>query len=327
MKRRSLIQAAIGLGGMGLSHARQQDSLLWRERTLTGLGTTMAIRVGHADAALAEQALDAARDTIRHVEDHMSLYRSDSAICQLNRTGRLHHPHPDLARILRLAQTVAARSYGAFDVTVQPLWTAFQTASSQGRLPTADAVRRARSLVDWRQLEVSDESITLRRQGMGITLNGIAQGFAADLVVARLQALGIRHALIDTGEWAALGTPEPHRDWTLGVADPRDARAVLARVAMDGRCMATSADNQCSFSPDFQHHHIFDPATGYSPSGLSCVAVLAPSCALADALTKVMFVAGFQHALQLAKAWNVDVLVVDKKGMWQASAGVRMLPA
>ena len=162
---------------------------------------------------------------------------------------------------------------------------------------------------------------------MGITLNGIAQGFAADLVVARLQALGIRHALIDTGEWAALGTPEPHRDWKLGVADPRDARAVLARVAMDGRCMATSADNQCSFSPDFQHHHIFDPATGYSPSGLSCVAVLAPSCALADALTKVMFVAGFQHALQLAKAWNVDVLVVDKKGMWQASAGVRMLPA
>lgn len=327
MKRRSLIQAAIGLGGMGLSHARQQGSLLWRERTLTGLGTTMVIRVGHADAAQAEQALDAARDTIRHVEDQMSLYRSDSAICQLNRTGHLRNPHPDLVAILQTAQTVSARSHGAFDVTVQPLWTVFQTASSQGQLPAPDAVRQARGLVNWKLLDVAGDAITLGRQGMGITLNGIAQGFAADLVVARLQALGIRHALIDTGEWAALGTPESHRDWTLGVANPRDTRAVLARVAMDGRCVATSADNQCSFSPDFRHHHIFDPATGYSPSGLSCVAVLAPSCALADALTKVMFVAGFQQSLQLAKAWNVDVLVVDKKGVWQATAGVRLLPA
>ncbi|BDT66302.1 FAD:protein FMN transferase [Comamonadaceae bacterium OS-1] len=327
MKRRSFIQTAIGLGGMGLSHARQQDGLQWRERTLTGLGTTMAIRVGHADAALAEHALDAARDTIRHVEDQMSLYRPDSAICQLNREGYLRHPHPDLVAILQVAQAVSARSHGAFDVTVQPLWTAFQTASNQGRLPTTDEVRHAQNLANWKLLDVSQDAVTLGRKGMGITLNGIAQGFAADLVTARLQALGIQHALVDTGEWAALGTPEPRRDWTLGVAAPRDAGSVLARIAMDGRCVATSADSQCSFSPDFQHHHIFDPSTGYSPSGLSCVVVAAPSCVLADALTKVMFVAGFKQSLQLARVWNVDVLVVDKKGAWQATPGITLLPA
>jgi FAD:protein FMN transferase len=327
MKRRSFLQTVIGLGGMGLSHAQQPVNLQWRERTLTGLGTAMAIRVGHADAALAERALDAVRDTIWHVEDQMSLYRPDSAICQLNRTGCLRNPHSDLVRILQIAKMVSARSQGAFDVTVQPLWTAFQTAGSEGRLPTSDDVRHAQNLANWRLLDVTDGAITLGRKGMGITLNGIAQGFAADLVAERLQALGIRHALIDAGEWAALGAPEPHRDWTLGVADPRNARALLARIAMDGRCVATSADNQCSFSPDFQHHHIFDPSTGYSPSGLSCVSVLAPSCVLADALTKVMFVAGFKQSLQLAKVWGVDVLVVDKKGTWQTTPGVRLLPA
>jgi thiamine biosynthesis lipoprotein len=57
------------------------------------------------------------------------------------------------------------------------------------------------------------------------------------------------------------------------------------------------------------------------------VSVVAPSCVLADALTKVMFVAGFKRALQLAKVWNVDVLVVDKKGVWQATAGITLLPA
>jgi thiamine biosynthesis lipoprotein len=261
------------------------------------------------------------------VEDQMSLFRPDSAICQFNRTGRLRHPHPDLVRILQIAQAVSARSQGAFDVTVQPLWTVFQTAHSQGRLPTADDVRHAQNLINWKQLNVTEDAITLGRNGMGITLNGIAQGYAADLVAKRLRALGIRHALIDTGEWVAVGAPAPDRPWTLGVADPRDAQAVLARIAMDGRCVATSADNQCSFSADFQHHHIFDPATGYSPSGLSCVSVVAPSCVLADALTKVMFVAGFKQSLQLAKAWNVDVLVVDKKGVWQATPGITLLPA
>lgn len=326
MKRRSFLQTALGLCGVGLSQAHQPDPLQWHVRTLIGLGTTMTVRVGHADAALAEHALDAVRDTIRQVEDQMSLYRPDSAICELNRNGQLKDPHPDLVEILRTAQSVSTRSRGAFDVTVQPLWAVFESASQQGRLPAPDAVRGARKLVDWRRVHVAADAITLEQQGMGITLNGIAQGFAADRVRARLQALGIQHALINTGEWAGLGAPGPGRPWTLGVADPRDAGAVLARIAMDGRCVATSADNQCSFSADFRHHHIFDPATGYSPSGLSSVSVLAPTCVQADALTKVMFVAGFRHALQLANVWNVDVLVVDKRGIWQATPGVTLLP-
>ena len=327
MKRRTFLQTSIGLCGAGLSQARQPDGLQWHARTLTGLGTAMTVRVGHADAALAEHALDTVRDAIRQIEDQMSLFRPNSAICELNRSGSLQNPHPDLVEILRIAQSVSARSHGTFDVTVQPLWTVFEAAQSQGRLPTPGAVRSARKRVDWRQLQIADDGIALQQQGMGITLNGIAQGYAADRVRARLQALGIQHALIDTGEWAALGAPAPDRPWTLGLADPRDAQAVLARIALDGRCVATSADNQCSFSADFQHHHIFDPATGYSPSGLSCVSVLAPSCVLADALTKVMFVAGFKQSLQLAKVWNVDVLVVDKKGVWQATPGVTLLPA
>jgi thiamine biosynthesis lipoprotein len=48
---------------------------------------------------------------------------------------------------------------------------------------------------------------------------------------------------------------------------------------------------------------------------------------VADALTKVMFVAGGQHALQLARQWQADVLVVDKTGRWQATEGLQLLAA
>ena len=47
----------------------------------------------------------------------------------------------------------------------------------------------------------------------------------------------------------------------------------------------------------------------------------APSTALADALTKVMFMGTAAQALQQAKVWSVDVVVVDKAGRLQASRG------
>jgi FAD:protein FMN transferase len=166
--------------------------------------------------------------------------------------------------------------------------------------------------------------VRLRRPGMAVTLNGIAQGYAADQVRSVLQAHGIRHALVDAGEFAPLGQNAAARPWSLGIANPRDENALLSRLVSDGRCIATSADDATSFSADHRHHHIFDPRTGYSPTALAAVTVAADSGAIADALTKVLFVAGPGHAFELARAWNVDALWVDKAGGWRATPGLRV---
>jgi thiamine biosynthesis lipoprotein len=348
MKRRNFMQVGLGLGGVlvvGAGRAKTTKTmkttvpahetataspsaeLVWVSRALNAMGTSMRVQLAHADADRAETALQAAIADIRSVEDQMSLFRPDSAVCQLNRIGAISVAPPDLLNILHTAQQVSARSQGAFDVTVQPLWLAFEAARQHGRLPTTAEVAVARELVGWRGVHLSERGVRLERAGMGITLNGIAQGYAADKVRARLQSLGIQHALIDAGEYAALGQPAHCGDWTLGVASPRGGHPLLAGIALQGRCMATSADDQCTFSPDFAHHHIFDPHTGYSPGGLSCVSVLADTAVQADALTKVIFMAGYERALPLARAWGVEVLVVDKQGRWQASAGLAVRAA
>jgi len=336
MKRRTFLQSSLGLGaalplGAALAGmaglAGDAAALQWRERALLGFGTTLSLRVAHTDAAQADAALDASVATIRHIEDQMSLFNPASALVRLNRDGVLRQPHPDLVAVLELAQSVSGRSQGAFDATVQPLWAVFEAAARAEALPSPADVAKARAAVGWQHLAVSSGEIRLRQRGMGVTLNGIAQGFAADRVRAGLQARGIRHALINTGEWTALGHPDAARPWLLGLADPRHEDALLARLALDGRSVATSADNECSFSADRRHHHIFDPHTGYSPAELASVTVAAPSCALADALTKVMFVAGFDGALRLARQWQVDVLVVDKRGRWRGTEGLRLQAA
>ncbi|MEJ8853314.1 FAD:protein FMN transferase [Variovorax robiniae] len=323
MKRRQWLRATLGLGALaglsGLSPAVK--SLQWERRSMLGFGTTLSLHAAHEDAGVLDRALDAGVQALRRIESQMSLFQPDSALCRLNRDGVLESPPDELVDILDIAHAVSRDSDGAFDVTVQPLWLAFEQARKAGRLPTTREVNAARAKVDWRGLDATPRRIRFDTPGMAATLNGIAQGYAADHVRAVLASRGIRHALVDAGEFAPLGRNSDALPWTLGIADPREESALLTRLHADGRCVATSADNLTSFSDDHRHHHIFDPHTGYSPPTLSSVTVVAESGAIADALTKVFFVAGPSQARVLAHRWKVDALWVDKAGRWEATAG------
>jgi FAD:protein FMN transferase len=325
--RRQWLQLSMGAGAACLAGSvAAAPGLVWRERRLQGLGTDLALRAGHAQGAQTEAGLDAAVAAIRHVEQQFSLFDPHSSLSRLNREGVLHQPHPDFVHLLKLAKQLSARSQGSFDITVQALWQAWQHAKQSGRLPTAVELAAARAHVGSQWLEVSTDKVRFLKPGMAATLNGIAQGFAGDLASAALRAHGIQHALLNTGEWNALGHSPEDTAWRLGVADPRDEARLLATLSLASlegtRAVATSSDTQYRFGADDRHHHIFNPKTGYSPRGLASVTVVAGNCTLADALTKVMFMADLKGALRLAATWKVDVLAVDKAGRFAASPGL-----
>lgn len=327
VSRRQWLRWTLGAAASAACHAAAGQAaagLAWRERTLLGFGTTLWLRAAHADAGHVDHALDEAVALLRHLERQMSLFDPASALCRLNRDGVLAHPDPALVAVLQLARRVSAHSQGAFDVSVQPLWAAWQRAHARGRKPTAAELAGARALVDWRAVAVSPQALRLGRAGMALTLNGIAQGYAAERARALLHRHGISAALLDTGEWAPLGQAPDGRPWQLGLASPRDSARVLTTLQADGRGLAVSSDAQLRFGADpgdDRDHHIIDPRSGRSPPHLSAVVVAARSTALADALTKVMFMGTAAQALAQARRWGVDVIVVDKAGQLQASGG------
>jgi thiamine biosynthesis lipoprotein len=324
MRRRTWMQAGLGWGVAGCFSALAGTRLQWKTITFNGFGTTLSIRAAHATGDQLHAALQEARRVVEEVEAQMSLFRPDSAIHTLNREGVLLHPSRKLLGVLQISQHMARHSQGAFDVTVQPLWSLYAAAQKEKRLPTEQEVFAARQKVGWENLHVSAQKVMFARPGMGITLNGIAQGFACDLVREELRQRGVMHALINTGEWSSLGRAEAQRDWSLGIADPHQSDRLIAQLQMKGLCVATSADDQCTFSSDHKHHHILDPHTGYSPPDIASVTVAAHSCARADALTKVLFVAGYERALQLATAWKVQAFVVHKDGRSQATPAMQV---
>lgn len=329
---------AAGFAPAGPSKARRYPADAdWRERTMQGLGTTLWLRAAASSVARTQRGLDEAVAAIRCVERTMSLFDARSQLCQLNRDGQLTAPDPWLVQVLELARFVAAASDGAFDPTVQPLWLCWDEARRAGRRPEEAQIARARSLVDWRAVSISPARIRYQRAGMAMTLNGIAQGFAADVARDALLAAGVTDALIDAGEWAPIGRAPGGRPWTLSLADPQrpdGGGEPLALVQPDHeRAIATSTGVAYPFAGDGSEHHILDPHTGHSPQGLRLVSVLAGRCALADALTKVFYMAKVAQHAALATAWSmrkvpgvgvsrIDVVSVDAAGVVRRTPGV-----
>ena len=314
MKRRQILQLGMGLG-LG-SSVMARESLVWQERSLLGFGTTLWIKAAHTDAGRLQQALNESVKAIRSVEKQMSLFDPDSAVNRLNRLGELRRPDPELLSVLTLAQHVSQRSAGAFDVTMQPLWNLWSLHSQSQTLPSSNALSQTRSLVNWQALTVSPDVVRLTVKGMGVSLNGIAQGYAADKVRSVLQAHGVQHALIDTGETTLLGQSPKGDAWRFAVQPSVASPLTPPVIHSNGWALATSSDAHTVFSADHVHHHILNPHTGDSPTYWSSVSVIAPSCALADALTKVFFICPTERVGRLAKAWGVGVVLQDKRGEW-----------
>ena len=320
------------------------EKLIWRERAMVGFGTTLWLKAAHENADQLEAGLNAAVQAIRRVEHQMSLFDPDSALSRLNARGHLQKPDAELLAVLRLSQHVSAKSAGAFDMSMQPLWTVWSESAESGRLPLRSDVQRAQQLVNWRAVEISGAAVRLNQSGMRLSLNGIAQGYASDLARAALQAHGIQHALIDAGETTLLGHAAGDKQWALAIESAAgeksthnfadklaDKSAVksgsgkghnpMPVLICDGRAIATSSDAHTVFSADHKHHHILNPQSGYSPAHWSSVTVIAPSCVLADALTKVFFMLPPSQVLSAAHRWGVDVVLQDKAGKWVASDG------
>ncbi len=319
MQRRTLLSATLGLGAWASLPNLAGDVTLAELPMYSGsdlaFGTTVTINVLHADQSTALAAIQEALHQVKQVDALMSVYQAHSQVFQLNLHGVLASPDPHLLRVLTFAQQLSVMTAGAFDMTVQPLWQTFTQARAKNLLPGPDEIAAAKALVNWRRVELGPQQVRFQTTGMALTLNGVAQGYAVDLALQVLTSRGITRALLDTGEFGAIGSKTHSQPWVLGIGDPRQRDAVLAKLTMDGRKVATSGDYETFFSPDFVHHHIFDPTTGDSPTELASVTVVAPTGILADGLSTAFMVMGVDKALALTAKWHdVDTLLILKNG-------------
>lgn len=251
------------------------------------LGAKAAINLRHADRAVAMRAIGICVAEIDRLENEFSLFRPDSALSRLNREGRLECPSLDMRRLLMQAQHYGALSGGAFDVTVQPLWQLyarhFSRTSDATSAPPRREIDRERARVDFRLLDIAAAGIAFAREGMAVTLNGIAQGYITDSLVAILRNEGFEQALVDAGELRALSGST----WSIALDHPTQAPAA---ITLQDCAVATSSGDRARFTFDGEFHHIVDPRSARCPDVRRGVSVIAASASAADALSTALCV-------------------------------------
>ncbi len=274
--------ACLPLAGAAASRGRG-GTLRWRGTALGAQAEMRFAGIGRREAADAAARVE---NEVARLERIFSLWRGDSELSRLNAAGRLAAPSQDLRLVLHAAQALGAASDGAFDVTVQPLWRLYAEAAGAGRTPTPEEIASALALVDHRQLVVGTDAVVLRRPGMAVTLNGIAQGHITDRVAGLLRRRGFRHVLVQLGETYALGAPPGREGWTVGLPDPAGGES--GRLLLADRAVATSAGAALAFPGLDGLNHLLDPRSGGSPQRVRQVTVEAPRALDADGLSTAL---------------------------------------
>ena len=320
--RRNLLQLALSGSGLGFAASAAAISRAQPPHRRAGVAfdTSVALTVAGLDEREAEDALDAGFAEIRRLERIASLTKPGSDICRLNASGRLANPDQAMLDMLDVADQVHRATDGAFDITVQPLWILYDSYAKRGAWPTEAQSAEARALIGQGRVAVAPNEIAFQRAGMGMTLNSLTHGYAADRVARVLIERGVKQAFVDTGEMETLGQGADGGAWRAGIQHPRNRDGLLGSLPFNG-CMATAGDYQYYWSEDYARNHILDPRNGHSPASFASVSVIAPTAVLADALSTAVCVVGRERAEALLRRFDAHAYGVGKDGAIWATPG------
>lgn len=289
-RRRLLLMAAVlPLAAWRIQQGAVAAPLRWQGMAL-GAPASLILHHG-GDTAGAQAALAATLAELSRLEAMFSLFRADSVLSRLNRAGRIDHAPPEFTTLLRTALDMAALSNGVFDPSIQPLWTLYFehfVVAANTQPPAADKVALARALVDWRSVHLAGSAVALTRAGMGLSLNGVAQGFITDRCSEVLRAHGFSHMLVDMGEPRALAAKPDGSAWQIGLADPREPSSVRHTLSVLDQAVATSGGYGTRLDAAGRYTHLIDPRTGRTAPAFESVTVVAPSATQADALSTAL---------------------------------------
>jgi thiamine biosynthesis lipoprotein len=231
------------------------------------MATYFEITVADHEKDYASKAAVAAWGEVDRLESELSRYIESSDISRANRlacndTILIGH---DALECLKLAAAVAGATAGAFDV-------AYGSVRSPGK--TAE---RPPFTID-----PASHSLTSRAKHLRLDLGAIGKGYALDCMASVLSDWGITSASLNSGGSTvlALAPPSGEKGWPAALGEGESHRILpLAHAALSGSGTAVKGA------------HLIDPRTATAAKRSQRAWALAPTAAIADALSTAFFVA------------------------------------
>lgn len=321
---------ALGAGLLASIRAAERlpgPQLVRRARYL--MGTMFEISAWGRDREATLRAIDGAFSAIREADEILSSYRPESALNRLNAAppNEAVPTVPTLFETLEASLEYSRLSGGAFDVTVAPLIEVWRRAAETGRLPSEQALGRARTLVGADKIELGPGN-QVRRAAAGVRINfgAIGKGWALDRAADVLREHGVSNALIDAGESTlyGLGDDGEQKGWLIVVRDPRGGGRSDIEFRLHDAAVSTSASYERFFEIQGRRYsHIIDPRSGLPVEGMLSATVTAPTATEADALSTAVYVLGPEPGANLLDRLGRQGWIVDGDGHTHTLPGGR----
>jgi thiamine biosynthesis lipoprotein len=294
------------------------------EETREKMGTYVNIVV-YAGTDNAREIIDEGFDEIDRQSKISSNYDPESSVSELNQEGFIIDAPAELIEIVRLSIEYNKISSGAFDISVDPvlkLW-------SEGLWQESDEVQQqkideALKLVDSTMISLDGQNIKLEKDGMSVTLGGVAKGYIVDKILGSLKTAGVKNALVNAGgDIATLGAKPDGSKWIVSLENPDDPDEKIATFGVKGEAVTTSGNYYRYFDPEGESHHIIDPRTGYSANECISVTIITENATIADILSTSVFVLGPEDGMMLVEELNdVEALIIDSRRNITMSSGI-----
>jgi thiamine biosynthesis lipoprotein len=154
-----------------------------------------------------------------------------------------------------------------------------------------------------------DQTIRFRDPDVRIDLGGIAKGFAVDCALEALRGFNIAGGMVNAGGDLAAFGPDPH---IVHIRHPRDPRRLICAVEVTDEALASTARRFDLFqSAETAGSAVIDPLTGKPTELIDGATVRASSCIVADALTKIVMIAGTE-ATEVLEHYDASALLVSR---------------
>ncbi|MBI4764710.1 MAG: FAD:protein FMN transferase [Deltaproteobacteria bacterium] len=308
MKRRAFLQS-LGILWAGwtvegwakpLRTDRYSASLVQVSETRNLMGTFVTITLFHSSPERGQAVLGEAFQRMENQIGIFNRHDNRSPLSYLNERGVLSNPPPELVKLLQRSLTIHLRTGGVFDPTVKPVLDLYETEKERGRLPQPAAIRATLDRVGAGGLKTGFQEIVFSKEGMGVTLDGIAKGAIVDDAIVFLQKKGIRRALVDAGgDLRVMGGRSDDLPWRIAVYHPDQVAQDQEIITLMEGAVATSGNYMVFFDREKVHHHILQPKNGDSPPWSVSATVLAPSAEEADALATSLMLLNSEEGLAL----------------------------
>jgi len=300
----------------------------WYSDTQDIMGTEVSATLWHENPVKAKAALVAVMSEMRRIDKMLSPYISGSELYRINETAAKAPVSisRELEALIDKSLYYSQISDGAFDISFASVGRYYD----YRRKFQPDSKQRQALLnaIDYRliTLDKTHHTLFFAKPQLRIDLGGIAKGYAVDRAISLLRKQGVKHASVSAGGDSRVLGDKNGRPWLIGIKNPRAKDQVAVVLPLTDTAVSTSGDYERYFidqETGQRVHHIINPGTGLSVSGVTSVSILGAMGFDTDPLSTTVFVLGVEKGLQLInRLKGIDGIIIDSKGKMHYSEGL-----